>query len=510
MSPTLATIEDADAPSTDDVPTTGTVVLAPDPRSLDALGRNHTLEAALAELVDNSIDAEARHVLIRFVRDGSRLLRLLVIDDGIGMDAMSIDVAMTVGGARSYGDDQIGRFGLGLKAASFSQARSVTVVSAADGHEVVGRRWQIEQAKKDYRCAIVEPTFAAEQLSRNWGFPESNTGTLVRWDDVKAFPIIHDEPTVERFLQDTVARVRTHLGLIFHRILEGSGIRVVIAVEDGGDDVYRHEVTALNPFGYTRTGARGWPKALVAGRDSRELTLTCHIWPGRSTAEQYRLDGKEIERQGLYVYYKDRLVQRGGWNGLTNPDKQLNLARVAVDLDGDVERMIYLKPEKNGIEVGPEFGPAVKSAEASGGRTFAQYLDEARGVMKASNRRDRSRPAILPPGIGIPAAVRRAFCKELPFKDEEAIEVLWADFADDCDDFFGIDRKQGVLWLNKRYRKGLSGGRRGSVSDVPVVKALMFLLMEHIFAGQNMGPRDRDNVDLWQAILTAAAKAEIR
>jgi hypothetical protein len=499
-----------DAVSTDDIPTTGTVRLVPEPRSLDALGRNHTLEAALAELVDNSIDAGARHVLVRFVRDGPRLLRLLVIDDGIGMDAASIDVAMTVGGTRGYNDDQIGRFGLGLKAASFSQARSVTVVSAADGQEVVGRRWQIEQAKKDYRCEIVEPTFAAEQIARNWGFPQSTTGTLVRWDDVKAFPIIDDEPTIERFLQDAVAKVRTNLGLIFHRILERSQTRIVIDVEDGGDDVYRHEVTALNPFGYTKTGAQGWPNSFVVGRDSRKLTLICHIWPGRSTAEQYRLDGKEIERQGLYVYYQDRLVQWGGWNGLANPDKQLNLARVTVDIAGDIERMIYLKPEKNGIEVGPEFGPAVKSAVAANGTTFAQYIDEARGVMKASNRRNRSRSAILPPGTGIPAHVRRAFSKELPFRDEDAIEILWADFEDDCEDFFEIDRDQRVLWLNKRYRKGLLGGRRGSVSDLPVVKALMFLLMEHIFAGQNMGPRDRDNVELWQAILTAAARVETR
>ena len=70
----------------DIIPTTGTVHLLPDPRSLEALGRNHTLEAALAELVDNSIDAQAKHVLIRFVRDGPRLIRLLVVDDGIGIE----------------------------------------------------------------------------------------------------------------------------------------------------------------------------------------------------------------------------------------------------------------------------------------------------------------------------------------------------------------------------------------------------------------------------------------
>jgi Histidine kinase-, DNA gyrase B-, and HSP90-like ATPase len=487
----------------DDVPITGSLTLAPEPRSLEALGRNHTLEAAVAELVDNSIDAGAGHVLIRFVREGPRLVRLLIVDDGAGMNEAAINVAMTVGGERSYSPDEIGRFGLGLKSASFSQASSVTVVSKARGHGPVGKRWRIEQAKRDFGCEIVESGFAAAQLRRDWNLPGASTGTIVRWDDVKGFPVIHGDGTVDRFLQDAMARIRTHLGLIFHRTLEETDVQVFIDVEDDGEQLIRQTVAALNPFGYTRSGAPRWPKKLKVG-DDPTLTLTCHIWPGRSTAEQFTLDGKPIERQGLYVYYRDRLVQRGGWNGLTNPDKQLNLARVALDIDGDVRGMLYLKPEKNGIEVGPEFGPAVEAAVAPGGIHFADYLARARGVVKESNRRNRGRSPVMPPGSGIPAKVRTALSREVTFRDVEAIPVLWANF--EGDDFFEIDREQGVLWLNRRYRQAMLEQRRASVNDIPLVKILMFLLMEHIFAGQNMGPRDKDNVEMWQAILRAAAK----
>jgi hypothetical protein len=262
----------------DDVPITGSVTLAPEPRSLDALGRNHTLEAAVAELVDNSIDAGAKHVLIRFVREGPRLLRLLIVDDGAGMDEAAINVAMTVGGERSYSSDEIGRFGLGLKAASFSQASSVTVVSKARGHPPVGKRWRIEQTKRDYGCEIVKPSFAAEQLRRDWNLPGSTTGTIVRWDDVKGFPVIHGDGTVDGFLQEALAKIRTHLGLIFHRILEETDAKVFIDVEDDGEEVIRRTVTALNPFGYTYSGAPGWPKQLRVGH-ATALTLTCHIWP---------------------------------------------------------------------------------------------------------------------------------------------------------------------------------------------------------------------------------------
>jgi hypothetical protein len=488
------------------VPTTGSVQLLPDPRSLDALGRNHTLEAALAELVDNSIDAGASHVLIRFVRDGGRLIRLLVIDDGEGMTEERIDIAMTVGGSRSYGDGEIGRFGLGLKAASFSQARSVTVVSAASGHDAVGRQWQLAQARQDYQCEIVEPAFAATQMAQDWGFPSSGIGTLVRWDEVKGFPTVDSDVEVERFLQGAFAKIRTHLGLIFHRILGSTDLRLLLDVDDGGDVILRADVPPLDPFGYTRTGAAGWPKQLRAGRGSKKLLLECHIWQGRSSSDEFRLDGNLIERQGLYIYYNNRLVQLGGWNGLCHADKQLNLARVAIDVDGDIDQMLSLKPEKNGVEVGPEFGPSVFAATATDGTTFNDYTELARGAFKEANRRIRARQPVLPPGSGFAPKVRRAVLRELPMKDDDPIDVRWRWLPND--DFFEIDREERVLWLNQRYRKALAGGRRGGLNDSPLVKALMYLLTENIFAGQNMGPRDRDNIEVWMAILTAAAREE--
>lgn len=492
----------------DQVPTTGSVQLLPDPRSLEALGRNHTLEAAVAELVDNSIDADAKHVLIRFVRDGDRLVRLLVIDDGCGMSEEEIDIAMTVGGSREYRKGEIGRFGLGMKAASFSQARSVTVVSAARKTAATGRRWQLDKAKQDYTCEIVDPGFAKSQIAHDWGFPLSSTGTLIRWDDVKGFPTVTSETAVERFIQSAFAKIRAHLGLIFHRVLEKTNLRILLDVEDAGDVILRTDVPALDPFGYTRTGAAGWPKRLRVGHGTHKLVLDCHIWPGRSSADEFRLDGNLIERQGLYIYFNDRLVQRGGWNGLCHADKQLNLARVAIDIGGDVAQMVILKPEKNGVEVGPEFGPAVFSGSTPDGITFAEYTDCARGVFKEANRRRRVRPAILPPGSGLSPLLKRTFKREFPLKEEDPIDIRWTRLPDD--DFFAIDREERVLWLNKRYRKALAGGRRGGLNDLPMIKALLFLLTENVFAGQNLGPRDKDNLEVWQAILTAAAREESR
>ncbi len=158
------------------VPTTGTVRLPPAPRSIEALGRHHTLEAALAELADNSIDAGAAHVLIRFVQRDGRLEQLIVVDDGRGMSQADIDIAMTVGGERAYGPEQIGRFGFGLKAASFSQADVLTVLSRTDDGPAVGRRWQLEHAKRDFSCDVVSSEYAAHALQTDWDFRPVRAG----------------------------------------------------------------------------------------------------------------------------------------------------------------------------------------------------------------------------------------------------------------------------------------------------------------------------------------------
>jgi hypothetical protein len=496
-----------DPMSADHVPTNGSVRLLPDPRSLEVLGRNHTLEAALAELVDNSIDAGARHILIRFVRNGGRLIRLLVVDDGNGMDDDRIDVAMTVGGSRDYDGNEIGRFGLGLKAASFSQALSVTVISRAAREAAIGRQLQFEQAKRDFSCAVVDPGFAAEQLDRDWGFPRASTGTVVRWDDVKGFPTV--EADIDRFLQSAFARIRDHIGLVFHRLLERAAIKVLVEVEDAGDVLMSTEAVALNPFGYPRSGATGWPKTLRVGRGKQQIDLRCHIWPGRSSLKEFRLDGNLLERQGLYVYHNDRLVQRGGWNGLRHPDKQLNLARVELSIRGDVPQMLNLKPEKNGVEIGPGFAPAVNAAATEDGESLEIYIECARGTLKDANRRRRDRAPLLPLGAGFDPKVRAAFKVHVPSKDyEDPIDIRWDWLPDD--DFFFVDRDCRTLWLNKQYRRDLLGDQRAGLNDLPMVKALLFLLIENIFAGQNMGPRDKDNLKIWQAILTSAARAEGR
>src|SRR4051812_36799244 len=115
-----------------DVPTSGSSYLPPDAGYAKALtNQGYDFENAVADLVDNSLDAAADAIVVHFLRDSKRIVSLLVLDNGKGMDGEALDQAMTVGRRRDYGDHALGMYGTGLKAASLSQARSLTVISTS-------------------------------------------------------------------------------------------------------------------------------------------------------------------------------------------------------------------------------------------------------------------------------------------------------------------------------------------------------------------------------------------
>jgi len=476
--------------------------LPPDPAVMSAIGLSHALHSALADLVDNSVDAGARQVLIRFVMRRGRLVSLLVADDGHGMDDDGIDAAMTMGRRRDYGDGSLGHFGMGLKAASFSQAESLTVLSRRQQGAAVGRRW-VTQDATGFECDIIDPAVAATELEAPW--PEGRpTGTVVRWDRVRSFPAARDPAVTSDFLEREGYEVRAHLGLVLHRLLQQDRVSVCTDVLD----VDRNEVGSarvvepIDPFCYRHSGDPHYPEMLVADFSGSHLALECHIWPARSESPSFRLYGRSGEPyQGFYYYRNDRLLQAGGWGGAVVPHRRLQLARVAVDITGRPD-LFSMSMEKHAVHARPEFIRVLESAD-----DFSDYLQAAERVYRTAQHRTRQRSAVLPPGKGIDRGVRQAIADELPFlADGEPLDIRWTRLHDDR--LFEVDRLGRTLWLNARYRQAVLGGRRGSLNDAPLLKTLLYFLLEDVFRGTNYGSRDKDNVELWQAVLTAAVKAQ--
>jgi hypothetical protein len=497
-----------------DVPTMGSKRLPPDGRYMEALtSQGYGFEAAIADLVDNSIDAGAQNVLIHFLRDGEQLVSLVVVDDGKGMDEDQLDVAMTVGGRRGYDEKALGMFGTGLKSASLSHADSVTVVSRTKRTRPVGRRWLMERAKQGFECDIIDPDYAQDFVDYYQGCPIVFQGTIVRWDGVKDFPKHGGGGQTDRYLHRTVNKLGLHLGLHLHRFLARDDFHITISVQDvrTGVEYANYGVESLDPFAYPVSGDPAYPRTFTARLPAvGKAQLVAHIWPPRSSLDEYKAFGSVVEREGFYFYRNDRLVQAGGWNNFRQPEQHLALARVAVDLPDDPDGTVFrLTVKKDGVQASPEFAGSVEAAEDDQGRTFARYLTDAERVYREARKQAGvTRKAAVPPGRGIDPHVRQVIEEELPLlPGEEPLQFRWQKLSNDK--FFEIDQEAHLLLLNQHYRAALLGGRSGSLNDAPMVKSLLYLLMQDAFQRERMGSRLKDNMELWQAVLVAAARAEL-
>ncbi|MFE3737430.1 ATP-binding protein [Streptomyces sp. NPDC059134] len=495
-----------------DIPTSGSKRLPPAARYVESLThQGYGFEAAIADLVDNSIDAGASKVVISFLRDSDRLVSLLVLDNGHGMAEEALDTAMTVGGREEYTANALGHFGAGLKAASLSHAESLTVISRTKRTPAAGRRWLTSRAQADFTCDIVDSGYCQELIDRYDGVIEWH-GTIVRWDHVRAFDTVTTGQT-DRFLNDAIEKLETHLGLFLHRFLAREGFYIDIVIQDvqTREELDHRGVEPIDPFGYRTAGRVGYPHTYTAPvQGVGDVPMTAHIWPPKSPLVSFRGIGPLAERQGFYIYRHDRLVQAGGWNGTRSPEGHLNLARVAIDLPTAPNDVFSLTVKKDGVNVTPAFARGLERAIDATGNTFASYIQEAQTVYREAARRsaEPQRKSVLPPGKGLDPKLRRTLRDELPELDGETpISFLWDSLPSEV--FFELDRDERVVRLNKEYRHAFNGGRHGGLNDAPVVKGMLYLMVNEIFQKERVRAIHTDNVALWNSVLVTAARCEL-
>lgn len=497
-----------------DVPTTGSTHLPPDAGYGKALtNQGYGFEVAVADLIDNSIDAGADQIVVHFLRDAKRILTLLIIDNGHGMDDAGLDAAMTVGRRRQYGEHSLGMYGTGLKAASLSHASSLTVVSRTKRSRAAGRRLTAEGIEDGFRCDTVDPVYAQELIDRYDGIIEWH-GTVVRWDQVRSFETVAQGQS-DKYLSNAISRLENHLGLYLHRFLQ-RGLNLDIAVWDVssgngtlGEEVDHIAVEPLDPFGYKVPGKAGYPRQFTAPVEGvGEIRLSAHIWPAKSKQAGFRQIGALAERQGFYFYRHDRLVQAGGWNGLRNPESHLTLARVAVDLPAHQNGVLSLDVKKEKITVTPAFTLGVESAIDSSGSTFHNYLRDAETAYRdGSKRTEIARRPVTPPGKGLDPKIKRVIKEELPEKaGEEPIAITWSTLP--AGRFFDLDRENNSILLNRDFRDDFNDGHRGGANDAPMMKTLLYLLLEDCFGLARWERTRQDRVEYWNTILIAAAQAK--
>jgi hypothetical protein len=310
--------------------------------STRALG--YSLESAIADLLDNSISANATNVDIEYRPWDDPYLSIL--DNGQGMLPDEITAAMRYG-SRNPLDirdrNDLGRFGLGLKTASLSQCRSLTVASKKDGI-LAGRRWDLDVIGQRQDWILLQlDTSHIERLPGITQLNSQDHGTLIVWN--KLDRITSSATSLEDFFRIKMDDVRNHLSLVFHRYLAGETgqKRLKIAIN-------KQPIKPIDPFLIGKSEQVMDVEPIIIGGE--KITATPYILPhtSRLSKEELQLLGGEDglrRKQGFYVYRNRRLLVWGTWFRLLRQDELYKLARVKVDIPNSLDHLWALDIRKS-------------------------------------------------------------------------------------------------------------------------------------------------------------------
>lgn len=310
--------------------------------SMRSLG--YSFQSAIADLIDNSISACATRIDIRLLPRENPYL--IILDNGCGMNSSEIEEAMRYGSKNPLDErrkDDLGRFGLGLKSASLSQCRKLTVVSKKD-NIMSSYSWDLDYIAQQKSWLL--QGYSQEEINE---FPEIHlldgieNGTYIllqNFDRIKESTNDLNK-TLTQNMDDTIE----HLSLVFHRFLTN------------GLDIYvnNSKIEAKDPFLLTnkKTQFKREQKFIINGST---IAVKPYVLPHISSLNKddiTKAGGKDKlkNEQGFYVYRNKRLIIWGTWFNLRRKEELSKLARVKVDIPNDLDYMWNIDIKKSSAKL---------------------------------------------------------------------------------------------------------------------------------------------------------------
>ncbi len=342
------------------------------------------METAVADIVDNSITAEARNINIRFAwNEGNPWVA--TIDDGYGMQDQELQLAMQLGSKNpkiQRTSDDLGRFGIGLKTASLSQCRHLSVISKKSAC-VAGYDYDLDNfsnaetgewpvgliAKNDIADHPILSSLVSEHLE------QSVSGTVVLWEILDRIEERSAPATREKYYNQLMDGTRKHLELVFHRFLSPDPGKMKVRISMNGN-----MLEAFNPFNPQTVAAQELLEQHFYIEHQKILVqpyiLPHHNKVSPSEYAKYAGDDGYLHNQGFYVYRNRRLLIKGTWFQLLKKDEMNKLIRIKVDIPNTLDHMWKINVLKSTVtppeRVKKELRRILVSIELRGKKVFKQ------------------------------------------------------------------------------------------------------------------------------------------
>lgn len=301
-------------------------IAKPNPRSTINSYRSfgYNLSTAISDIIDNSISANANEIRLQYKWNGQDSF-ISICDNGIGMTQGELVLAMTPGSKdpeEERSEKDLGRFGMGLKTASFSQCKRLTCITKKEGYATIKRCWDIDYINTENEWQLIDYVSENSFLEK---IESLKSGTLILWeklDRVVGNAEVKNESVKNAFYQEMI-NVKHHLSLVFHKFIESKRIKIFFQ---------NTEIEAYNPFllNLNPKPEMGQPECFD------NVQITYFILPHMSEIGKTDYDNSGgslgwFQQQGFYIYRGDRLLVAGDWLGLEKKRDYSKLARIAVN-----------------------------------------------------------------------------------------------------------------------------------------------------------------------------------
>ena len=336
-----------------------TIENPPDPaRIMDGLrDTGYDFNTAVADIIDNSIAADATKVYVRVDPDAQMNVTVSIADNGYGMDFDGLKNAMKYGSSKREDPNSLGKFGLGLKTASTAFCRRLSVISrpSADA-EAIKVAWDLDYIATTNQWSLIREDPTDDDLDLLYEAAGDGAGTLVLWENIdRLFQREYSTIGAARnALKRYVESLRSHIALVYQRFIDPTDARehgVTIWLND-------EEVRPFDPF-CTNEEKTVLLQALddleVESDDGGEpahMVLRAYLLPRKdefSTKEAAAASRLGNDTQGFYVYRENRLIHSGDWMGMFKSEPHFSLLRVEFSFDHKADEFFHVDIKKSRI-----------------------------------------------------------------------------------------------------------------------------------------------------------------
>ena len=310
----------------------------------------YTLETAMADIIDNSITAGASKVEILAETSADKPW-IAILDNGDGMTEDELIGAMRPGSRnpteKRQGHD-LGRFGLGLKCASFSQCRQLTVISKKE-NSISAATWDLDKVAATNEWNVdLEDDLSEFPVLENM----AETGTVVLWRKLDRLSTNYLNDTAKRSaeLNKALSNAEQHLRLCFHRFMEGQKPKLQLKLNG-------RVLLPIDPFASNHDATQRDPEERLSLLNG-EVVTQCFTLPHHKKVtkdEWEELGGSKghLRSQGFYIYRGNRLIIAGSWLGIARQKELTKLARVRVDIPNTMDADWKIDVKKASAQMPP-------------------------------------------------------------------------------------------------------------------------------------------------------------